>query len=668
MRLPFTPCRNREGDAVGNGFMGKVLWVDLSSGSSRVEEIPDSVYREYLSGSGLAARLLYDRIPPAADPMGPDNVLGFVSGLLTGSGSLFTGRWMAVCKSPLTRGWGEANCGGYFSPAIKRAGFDGIFVTGAAPEPVYLLVHDGKAEIRSARDLWGKDTLETENTLKATCGLKDPQVAVIGPAGEKLSLMAGITNDRGRIAARSGVGAVMGSKKLKAVVCAGSARVAVADRERVKALSKVCVTWVKDKKIPLPPGDLSGFLGVLMRVLPTQLGQDGLLYKSMLARWGTCSMNQISPEIGDAPLQNWKGTNAEWTLKRSRSVNPDAIISRETSKYRCFSCPLACGGICRGVGPYEETHKPEYETTLALGGLLLNEDKESIFLLNEMLNRAGMDTISAGSTVAFAMECFEKGILTTADTGGIDLAWGNAQGIIALVEKMIAREGLGDLLADGSKKAAERIGKGSAELAMHAGGQDLPMHDGRYDPGFALHYSVEPTPGRHTLGAQLYYEMFQLWKKVPGLPGISMMYGKGRKYEAKPEHARMAVACSQYSHMFNGAGLCKFGAFVGATRTPVFDWVDAVTGWGVTPEQLMQIGERSLTTKQAFNVRHGVRPRDNFAPPRSLGSPPLPRGANKGRTVDLAALSRMYWDLLGWDPATGIPTPAALERLGIPAI
>ena len=645
------------------GYMGKVLFVDLSDGSSKEEKIPDKVYEKYLSGIGLAAHILHERIPAGADPLGPDNILGFVSGLLTGTGSFFTGRWMVAAKSPLTGGWGDANCGGNFSHAIKKAGYDGIFVRGAAKKPVYLLVNDGKAEIKSAAHLWGKDTVETEKLLIEESGVKNARVACIGPAGEKQSLISGISNDRGRMAARSGLGAVMGSKKLKAVVCGGNAKVEVHDREKIKKLSAHCNKYVK-MDIPLPPGNVAGLLGLVMRLLPAQMGQDGLLYKSMLKKWGTSSMNQISVEIGDAPIKNWGGSNVDFPLSKSQSVNPRAIVERETSKYRCYSCPLGCGGICRGVGKFEETHKPEYETTLALGGLLLNEDVDSIFYLNEILNRAGMDTISAGATVAFAIECYENGILTKDDTGGIELRWGDARAVTALIEKMIAREGIGDILADGSRLAAERLDRRknrpagaqrAGQYAMHAGGQDLPMHDGRADPGFAVHYVVEPTPGRHTIGSQLYYEMYQLWKEVKGLPNISMLYRKGKKYDTDRVKAVMAAACSRYNQLYNGAGLCMFGAFIGAGRLPLFGWLNAATGWDLTPEQYMDIGGRIQSLRQAFNVKHGIKPSKVEISKRALGIPPQKEGANKGRSVDIDRLVSDYWGELGWDRNTGVP-------------
>ncbi len=649
------------------GYMGKILMVDLSKGTIREETVPDEVYEKYLSGLGLAAHILFNRIPAGADPLGPDNILGFVSGLLTGTGSLFTGRWMVVGKSPLTGGWGDANCGGSFSPAIKRCGYDGIFFKGISEKPVLLYVKNGKAELRDATQLWGKDTVETEKSLKEEFG-DSARIATIGPAGEKLSLISGISNDKGRLAARSGLGAVMGSKKLKAVVLDGKKRIHPHNLEEMKRLSRMCNKWVQFQ-LPLGPGVIMGYLGALLRLLPTAMAMDGMIYKMILRQWGTGGLNQMSPEWGDSPIKNWKGSNVDWPMRKSKSANPDLINSHEKTKYHCYSCPLGCGGICAMPGKDAETHKPEYESVLALGGLCMNEDTDTLFEFNEMLNRAGMDTISAGATVAFAMECYENGTLTKEDIGGIDLTWGNTMGAKTLIEKMISREGIGDILADGTKVASRKIGKGAEKYAVHAGGQEPAMHDGRMDPGFALHYSVEPTPGRHTVGAYLYYEMFQLWKKVGGIPKKLpfQIYFKGSRYKASERKAQESAACSKYTNVVNGAGICLFGAFLGIKRTPTFDWINAATGWNKTPEEYMEIGERIQTLKQMFNIKHGIEPMANRLSDRALGRAPLTQGANKGRTVDIEKLMSDYWDQFGWDTTTGKPTPKCLDRLGITA-
>ena len=644
-------------------YMGKILMVDLSNQTMTEEAIPDHVYEQYLSGMGLGAYILYNRMPAGADPLGPENILGFCSGFLTGTGSLFSGRWTLVGKSPLTGCWGDANCGGTFSPAIKHCGFDAIFFKGISANPVYLYIKNGKATLKDAADIWGHDAVETEEILKQQYGQK-AAVAVIGPAGEKCSLISGVCSDKGRIAARSGLGAVMGIKKLKALVLDGVQRIGAHYPAAMKRLSRHCAKWVR-MPLPLTSGSVFARVGSFLRVTPVVFPQDGLLYANILKKWGTGGMNQASIEMGDSPLKNWSGSNRDFPLAKSKKINPDLIKNTEIVKYHCYSCPLGCGGICTTKGQHAHTHKPEYESILALGGLCMNEDLDSIFYLNELLNRAGMDTISAGATAAFAIECYEKGILTKEDTGGLELKWGNTESLVALIKKMISREGIGDLLADGTKIAAAKIGKGSIEFAIQAGGQEPAMHDGRNDPGFNVHYSLEPSPGRHTLGAHLYYEMFQLWKSVKGLPRPNLLYTKASKYKINSEKAQTAAACSKFMSLANGAGMCLFGLFIGVKRVPTFDWLNAATGWQLTPEEYMTIGERIQTLKQAFNVKHGVEPRDNFMSNRALGKVPQTEGANKGRFVDVEKLAPGYWDQFGWDTTTGKPKEETLRKLKI---
>jgi len=638
---------------MAGGYMGRILSVDLTERKITEETIPDSVYEKFLSGSGLGAFLLYNRIPENADPLGPDNIIGFVSGLLTGTGSLFTGRWMAVAKSPLTGGFGESNCGGNLSPAIKRCGYDGIFFSGISEKPVYLYVSGKKAELRDASDIWGKDAIETEEILiKRHFSGRKPRVACIGPAGERLSLISGISNDMGRMAARSGLGAVMGSKRLKAVVLNGSKKIGCNDKNEVKALSRKCNKWARFQP-PFLSGNGIRILGAIVRYLPFQTAMDGMLLKILLSKWGTVSLNQYSIEAGDAPVKNWGGSNLDFAKELSDAVGPDRIKAHESAKYHCYSCPLGCGGVCSGPFLKEKTHKPEYETVTALGALLLNNDLESLFLLNDRLNRAGMDTISAGVTAAFAFECFEKGIITEKETGGLSLAWGDSGALIALIDKMIAREGIGDILADGVARAAEKIGKGAAHYAMHAGGQELPMHDARFDPGFGLHYVAEPTPGRHTIGSQLYYEMFRLWKRVPGLSRPWPVYWKGSKYKSNRKKALRAVSCSRFMNVLNGAGACAFGAFIGVDRFPVFEWLNAATGWNRTPSEYMDIGKRIHAAKHAFNLKHGIDPASVHINPRAVGSPPMEMGANRGRRLDMRQMLSDYWREYGYDEQTG---------------
>jgi len=655
---------------MNKGYMGRVLWVDLSSGHFREEKIPDHVYAQFLSGMGLAAYLLYNRMPAGADPLGPDNILGFVSGLLTGTGSLFTGRWMVVGKSPLTGGWGDSNCGGNLSPAIKHCGYDGIFFKGVSAKPVYLLIDKGHVALKDASPVWGLDTIATEEALKKSSGGRRFRVACIGPGGEKKSLIAGIANDGGRMAARSGLGAVMGAKNLKAVVLGGAQRIQCHNFKAVKALSQKCNDAVQFM-LPFPPSPILAYFGTVLRALPAQPNTDILLFNTvlnlMLKKWGTASLNQLLIELGDSPIKNWKGSNEDFGRDRSERLSPEAFSDCVIVKYHCYSCPLGCGGICTKAGHLQETHKPEYETVLALGGLCLNDDPESIFIVNDMLNRAGMDTISVGGTVAFAIECYEQGLLTPQDVDGLDLTWGNSRAIIALVEKMIRREGIGDILADGVKVASQKIGKGSEAFAIHAGGQELAMHDGRFDPGFALHNCVEPTPGRHTIGSQLYYELYRLWDQIENLPEPDLLYLKRSKFEPDKEKATAAAACSQFVNVMNGAGGCLYAALLGPKRFPLFQWLNAATGWNHTPEDYMQIGARIQTLRQAFNVKHGIEPKDIKMTDRALGRPPLDAGANKGRSISIERMMRDYWEAFGWEPETGKPRPEALYQMGFKA-
>jgi aldehyde:ferredoxin oxidoreductase len=674
--------------------MGKILWVDLSSGEMRDETVPPEVYEKFIGGLGLAAWMLYRRIPPGANPLGAENILAFVPGLLTGSGSLMTGRWMVAAKSPLTGTWGDANCGGSLSPAIKQCGYDGIFFTGISPRPVYLYLGHAKAELKDAADLWGQDTRQTETALKARHTGRFASVACIGQAGEMLSLIAGISNDQGRMAARSGLGAVMGAKKLKALVLQGSHRIHPADEAEVKRLSRQFSKVVAFKP-PFLNGGGARLFGTLMRRLPLQMRQDGIFYKLFLQKYGTSGLNQYSIESGDSPIRNWGGSNQDLPPARSASVNPDRIREREFVKYHCYSCPVGCGGMTHFQDKQAESHKPEYETVLALGGLLMNDDLESIFVANEMLNRAGMDTISAGGTLAFAIECYQHGLITPQQTGGLELKWGDAPAMLKLLGMIIRREGIGDLLADGTRKAAERIGGGADQFAQHAGGQELAQHDPRNDPGYALHAVVEPAPGRHTLGSYQYYEFFRLWKRVKKAPALrALFFSKNKRYRADREKAQWAALCSQFTAVLNGAGACLFGPLFGVQRYPIFEWLNAATGWGKTPDEYLQLGWNIQTVRQAFNQRqraaqpHPAGPRlpgwqntpsqlsglasnleprreslDHAISPRLLGQPPLPDGANRGRSVPIEELKRLYWQEMGWDPATGAPSPEDVEKI-----
>ena len=390
------------------GHMGKLLFVDLGGGQIRVEEPDDALYRDFLGGYGLGARVIYGRQPSGVDPLGPEATLGFCTGVLVGSPAITPNRWTVVGKSPLTGGWGDANCGGYWGPMLKAAGFDAVFVKGIADRPTYLFVEEGAAELRDASDLWGVDALEAELRLRER--YPKSQSAVIGPAAEKLSLMSGVVNDEGRIAARSGLGAVMGAKRLKAIVCRGTA--------------------------PLPMADATRANEIRRRFIREMAANPKVKY---FTKYGTINHTASSAFGGDSPIRNWGGSGLE-DFPTAEAISDDTMLTYEYKKYACWKCNIACGGHYRtddAAFPVGKTHKPEYETSALWGNNLLNDNIHSIIKANDLCNRYGLDTISTGSVIGFAIECYERGLLTNADTDGIELRWGDAAAIMALADLFV---------------------------------------------------------------------------------------------------------------------------------------------------------------------------------------------------------------------------------------
>jgi aldehyde:ferredoxin oxidoreductase len=652
--------------------MGKVLRVDLGAGTFTEQAIPEETWQRYLGGIGLAASLLYDDIPAGADPLGPDNVLCFASGLLTGTGSVMTGRWMVACKSPLTGGWGDANCGGTLSPAIKQCGWDAILFHGIASEPLVFVADAKGPRLESAGELWGKDAIATEESLMARYGQgKKPAVAAIGPAAEKLSLISGISNDLGRYAARSGVGAVMGSKKLKALVLKGSKPISCADPEAVKKLSKAYSDKVRKQNLP---GIVMGrFLPVLGKIMGGKqvVPLDGILSAGIMKKWGTIYNNLAGAVNGDSPMKNWGGSVTEFGARHYQKLDPDKIVARESRKYHCYSCVIGCGGVVdvTGIVPGStHSHKPEYETACTFGPLCLNDDLDTIYRCNEICNRSGLDTISAGSTIAFAIECFENGVITKADTGGLELRWGDGKAIEALLGLMARREGFGDVLADGVRKAAERIGRGAERFAMHAGGQEPGMHDARLDPMMGVSFSADPTPGRHTISASVYYNVSHVWEDVPWAPRVTKIYPKSQEFEATDREADKSVAGACLKQVIDAAGGCLFAIATGVQHWRIFEFLDAATGEKRGAVDYMECGRRIQSLRQLFNVKHGLDPHDSIMSKRMAGVPPLEAGPLAGITVPIEAMVSAYWDRFGWDASTGVPLPATLEALGLPPV
>ncbi len=607
------------------GYMHQHLWVDLSTGEHETRVPDEALLRNFVGGYGVGARILFDRLRPGIDPLGPDNILGFVTGPLTGSPAPTGTRWTMVGKSPLTGGWGDANGSGYVAAALKRAGFDAIFFTGASSSPVYLLVEEGEATLHSADEIWGMDTYQIEDWAKSKYG-RDAEAACIGPAGEKLSLISGIVHAKGRTAARSGLGAVMGSKRLKAIVVKGTAELPLALPEVVKSLRRKYLGQINEE------------------------GGAGQFYK----RSGTPGYTALGAINGDSPTRNW-GASVE-AYPDADALDFEVLRKMRVKKMTCHQCPIGCWGISRTTygGEEVEAHQPEYETGSAFGTLTLNTDYPAILKANELCNRYGLDSISAGTCVAFAIECFEHGLIGLQDTGGLRLAWGDHAAMIGMLEKIAHREDFGDVLADGVRLAAQRLGPEAQPFAIHEGGQELPLHDPRYEPGMAVVYRADATPGRHTQACQ--------FTTPAGFPTERPAWGTQR--EKQKGRGRFMKEASCLNHTMNISGVCLFG-YAATQVSFVPEFLSAVTGMPFTLDDMLTVGERVANMRQAFNVREGLNFLKNPMPDRAYGRPPLPDGPTQGVRIEVETMVQEHLAEMGWTSDGTVPTRETLERLGL---
>jgi len=613
------------------GYMGFILFVDLNAGTITKQKLDEKIYRDFVGNVGLGVRILHEHIPPKADPLGPNNMLGFVTGPLTGTSVPSTSRYTVVAKSPLTGTWGDANSGGSFGPEMKAAGYDAVFFKGISNKPIYLLIEDGKAELKDASHLWGKDTFEVEEILRSELKDKATQVACIGPSGELVSLLAAVIHDKGRAAARSGVGAVMGAKRIKAIAVRGSKKVPVADtiglaslkRDQIK--QQIGHPWIKSHK------DYGTPVGLVQSVI-----------------------------TGDAPIKNWNLMGQD-SMPGFLKLSAEELNKYKLKKYTCRGCPIACGAIVKVMGgPYaiEKGHRPEYETLVSFGTMCFNDNLESIIKANEICNRFGIDTMSVGATIAFAMECYERGIINKEQTGGIELTWGNADGLIAILQNIALREGFGAVLADGVKRAAERIGHGSEQFAIHVHGQEVPYHDPRLYPAAGTSYIADPTPARHTAAATGMV-CADLSQNAGGpYPTLQVTSVADDDYQQK---GLIYALGSDYYHVFTASGFCEFPLFV--AKTPFVEYMSSVTGWNFTLEEALSVGRRIQTLRQIFNVREGIQA-ENFSLPHRIKIAPS-IGPLEGKTVDFTSLRSAYFQALGWDSKTGKPLEETVTQLGL---
>ena len=602
------------------GYMGKILNVNLSKGELRDEALDEKVCREFIGGYGIGARILFSRQKAGVDPLGPENTLGMLAGPLTGTNAISGTRFTVVGKSPLTGGWGDANSGGYFGAYLKFSGYDGIFFTGISEKPVYLFIDNGKAELRDAAHLWGKDTYETDDILKSELG-KDVAVACIGEAGEKLSLVSCIMHNKGSAAGRSGLGAVMGSKRLKAVAVKGKMKVPVADEKGLKELRKNYL------------GKLGGHI-------------------DWIRKYGTSFVTVRSAEGGDSPVKNWGGVAVN-DFPNANPLGADPIDARKLKTVACYQCPVGCEAVMKeGTGEYKYkagSYRPEYETIAMLGTNCLNNNLDSVFMANDMCNRYGIDTISAGSIMAFTMECYEKGLITKKDTGGIEMTWGNHKALVAMMEKMGRREGFGDIIADGVRAAAQRIGQGAEKYAIHIHGQEVPGHSPVAGFHWPATYIANATPGRHTQGSEGFSQE------------LMPEYDKG-SFRGRGQ-AHKTGTCLQ--HVVMCCGMCLFVTGALPSNHVIAEFMRAVTGWDITTEELLKAGERIENMRQAFNIREGLNLMKYEVSGRILGKPPHKAGPLAGVSVDADTLVKDYLVAMDWDVITAKPSEKKLQELGL---
>jgi aldehyde:ferredoxin oxidoreductase len=613
-----------------NGFTGKILRVDLTSGQIEVEEPCESFYRRYLGGSGLIAYYLLKEVPKGADPLGPDNLLIMAGGAMTGVPVAGAGRSAVGAKSPLTDGYGEADVGGFFGAELRRAGFDALVVRGKASSPVYLWIHDGEVEIRPADHLWGMTTLECQEAVREELGERRARLAMVGPAGEKMVRFACVINDLKHAAGRTGMGAVMGAKNLKAVAARGTTAVPVADSDGVKALARYMSQNWREKA----------------------LGMHEL---------GTCGGLLGLNETGRLPTRNFQDGQFEGAEKISGEAMRDEIL---IDRGGCFACPINCKRVVKvDDGTYQVDPAyggPEYETMGALGSNCGVDNLRAIAKANEMCGAYGLDTIAAGMAISFAMECFENGLLTTEDTGGLDLKFGNAEAMVEMTRQIAVREGLGDLLAEGPSRAAAKIGKGAEAFVMDVKKQPFPMHECRTRHGQAMGYAVSPTGADH---------MHNMWDgglaNDPVGEGLQSLgiYVSVPETELNEHKVRAYMFSVNLRWVHNGIGCCMF---IPWSRDQLVELIRAITGWETNVWELMKAGERCVTMARAFNMREGWTRADDVLPAR-MAEPHVSKTINEKPIMPevLDAAITAFYSMMGWDPETGQPSEAKLHELDI---
>jgi len=612
-----------------NGYSGKLLWVDLSQKRTWTEDLDEQLVRQFIGGVGLGVRILLSEQKPGVDPFGPENIIGFMPGLFGGTDVPSASRLTVVSKSPLTGGWGDASVGGFAAYNIRRAGYDGVMVKGIAEQPLYLLIDNDRVELRDAGNLWGLDTFETTDQIHREVGSDKFETLCIGPAGEKKSLIAAIIAEKERAAGRSGMAAVMGAKKLKAVAIRGSKKVPVADEARFKVLRKDFLKALQD---------------------PAKMFIQGL------KKGGTAANTEALIAMGAGPIKNWSLLGAE-SLPENSPKYGAWINGMKVGTHTCSKCPVACKGVIEFRG--DKHPRPEYETIVGFGALSLNLDVDSVVEANLICNQYGIDTISASGTVAFAIDCFENSVIDITQTKGLKLLWGETEAILELLRQIGKREGFGDIVADGVKMASHRLGPASEAYAVHVHGQELAYHDPRLFPARGTAYFCDPTPGRHT--TFIAGVMTELKQSLGPDPQFKMEEVEVRDFGSKRKPYGFA---SRFEQVTASTGMCKFVMMSGAL--PLIDFINALTGWDFSLDEMLLTGERIQSARQLFNIREGIQPVDFRLPERV--SKPAETGPFKHVSIDFSELRKQYYDAMNWDVETGYPKRDRMRELGMTSL
>ncbi|MDJ0780349.1 MAG: aldehyde ferredoxin oxidoreductase family protein [Desulfosarcinaceae bacterium] len=610
------------------GYTKTILRVNLTTGKISEDHPDDAFYTHFLGGTGFIVHTLLTEMAPNVDPLGEDNKLIFALGPVTGHKVPGSGRNVVGAKSPLTNAYGEAEAGGFFGAELRRCGYDALIVEGKAAQPVYILARNNQVEIKDAQHLWGLDVADAVNKVQDELEIKALRTAAIGPGGEQLVRYASVQNDVMHSAGRTGMGAVMGSKNLKLVALKGSIDPPAHDTEKVQELSK----WMTAnyKKITEFPW-----------------------------KWGTGPTMVKYEQTGNMPINNFKGgpfpTIANIAVQAM--FEKGYIVKRPT----CYRCPLKCKRSVRVETPWNSDPAygaPQYETLVAFGCNCGVDNLEAVIKANEICNRYSIDTISTGVAISFAMELFEEGILTTADTDGMTLRFGDAEAMLTLTEKIGKREGtFATLLGEGVKIAAERIGKGAMEYAMHVKGEEIAMHEPRYKQGMGLHYSVHASGPDHVAGIhdEKVASNLPAWEEIDVPEEISNL-------ELSPRKARMLYQVGLWRQLCNYLGLC---AFIPYKKKQIGDLVEYITGMKMSHWRLMKTVERGITLCRLFNLREGFTKADDVLPKRFNTSPES--GPLKGVTYDPSKHEdsrEVYYQMLGWD-GEGVPTRGRLVELNL---